>query len=134
MNWWLCIFIPLILGIVWWLYVNGYACYKNKSAATFIGRSGSCSFGASFTACSGKFGRYLKAKEGGLYRFSLSADLSKGSVRGRIRQGRNILAELDPSHPEAVIELAPRGRCNLELHFTRSSGSCSLQWNVEDRR
>lgn len=134
MKWWLFILIPLIPGIVWWLYENGYACYNNKSAVTFIGRSGAGSFGASFTSCTGNFGRCLKVRTGGSFRFSLSQDLSKGSVRGQIRRGKNILAELDQTCPEAVLELEPGVRYNLDLRFVRASGSCSLQWNEEDRR
>lgn len=134
MKWWLLILIPLIPGMVWWLYANGYACYTNKSAATFIGRSGSGSFGASFTSCTGNFGRCLKPKASGDFRVTLSTSLSKGSVRGRIYRGKEVLAELDPAHTEAVVGLEGCVRYRLELRFTRASGSCGLHWNMEDRR
>lgn len=134
MNWWLLFLIPLILGLVWWLYENGYACYKNKSAATFLGRSNSRSFGASFTSCTGNFGRCLKLKENGDFRFTLFADLTKGTVRGRIYRGKELLAELDQDHPETVIGLEARVRYRLELRFVRTSGSCGLHWNKDDRR
>ncbi len=134
MRWAFLLLIPLILGVVWWLYENGYACYQSKSAATFLGRSGPGSFGASFTACSGTFGRCLKRKEGGNIRFVLSANLTKGIVRGRIYRGREMLAELDEANPEVVLHLDAQVRYKLELRFIRTSGSCILQWNRDDRR
>ena len=134
MKWWLLILVPLILGLVWWLYENGYACYQNKSAVSFFGRSGSGSFGATFTACTGTFGRCLKPKEGGNYRFRLSADLSKGSVTGKIYRGKELLAELDSSQPEAVLALEARARYKIALRFVRASGSSSIHWIQEDRR
>ena len=134
MKWTIFLLIPLILGLVWWLYDHGYACYKNKSAAAFLGRSGPGSFGATFTACSGIFGRCLKPKEGGAFHFRLTADLSKGAVKGRIYRGRELLAELEEGHPQAVLHLEPRVRYKLELRFVRASGSCALHWNREDRR
>lgn len=134
MEWPIILLIPLILGLVWWLYDNGYGCYKNKSAVTFIGRTGSSSFGASFTSCSGSFGRCLKPKTDGEFRFTLTEDLSKGSVRGRIYRGKEILAELDGENPEAVLALTGRTRYKLELRFARASGSCGLNWKMEDRR
>lgn len=129
MKWWLLLLVPLILGLVWWLYANGYAYYNNKSAVTFLGRSGSGSFGASFTSCTGSFGRCLKRKEGGQLRFVLSAQLSKGRVRAVIRRKQEILAELDEMNPEAVLTLEPRARYKLELRFVHASGSCGLHWN-----
>ena len=134
MKWWLLILVPLIPWLVWWLYENGYACYQNKSAVSFIGRSGSGSFGATFTACTGTFGRCLKAKEGGNYRFRLSADLSKGSVTGKIYRGKELLAQLDSSQPEAVLVLEARARYKIALRFVRASGSSSIHWIQEDRR
>lgn len=134
MKWPILLLIPLILGIVWWLYDNGYACYKNKSAVTFIGRTGSDSFGASFTSCSGSFGRCLKPKTDGEFRFTFSGELSKGSVLGRIYKGKEILAELDGENPEAVLVLTGRTRYKLELRFVRASGSSSINWIQEDRR
>ena len=134
MKWPILLLIPLIPGLVWWLYDNGYACYKNKSAVTFIGRTGSDSFGASFTSCSGSFGRCLKPKTSGEFRFTFSGELSKGAVKGRIYRGRELLAELEEGHPQAVLHLEPRVRYKLELRFVRASGSCALHWNREDRR
>ena len=134
MKWPVLLLIPLILGIVWWLYDNGYCCYKNKSAVTFFGRSGSGSFGASFTSCTGTFGRCLKPKEGGNYCFRLSADLSKGSVTGKIYRGKELLAQLDSAQPEVVLELEARARYKIALRFVRASGSSSINWIQEDRR
>ena len=134
MNWWPLVLIPLILGLVWWLYDNGYACYKNKSAVTFVGRSNSGSFGASFTSCTGNFGRWLKRKEDGCVCFTLSENLTKGSVRARIYRGKEVLAELEPNQPEVVLPLEARVRYRLELRFVRASGSCAIHWNREDRR
>lgn len=134
MKWWLFLLVPLILGILWWLYENGYAWYQNKSAATFIVRSNSSSFGASFTGCTGTFGRCLKVREGGRFRFSLTGELSKGSVRGQIRRGKELLVELDLTQPEAVIPLEAGSRYRLELRFVRACGSCAIHWSKEDRR
>lgn len=136
MKWWLLILIPLVSGIIWWLYENGYACYNSKSAATFLGRPhmGPRGFGAAFTACTGNFGRYLKLKRGGALRFTLSATLSQGNVQAQVRRKRDILAVLDRDHPEAVAELEAHVRYTLELRFVRASGSCSLHWDDEDRR
>lgn len=134
MKWPILLLIPLIPGLVWWLYDNGYACYNNKSAVSFIGRSGSGSFGASFTACTGTFGRCLKPKAEGDYRFSLSAELSKGSVQGRICRGKELLAQLDSAQPEAVLPLKAGTRYKVELRFVRASGSSSIHWIQEDRR
>ena len=134
MKWPIFLLIPLIPGLVWWLYDNGYACYKNKSAVTFIGRTGSNSFGASFTSCSGSFGRCLKPKADGDFRFTLTGELSKGSVQGRIYRGKELLAQLDSAQPEAVLPLKAGTRYKVELRFARACGSCGLNWMQEDRR
>ena len=131
MKWYLLILIPLLAGILWWLYENGYVWQQSKSAVTFLGRSGSSSFGASFTACTGNFGRCLKPKEGGTFRFRLSASLSGGSVRGRIYRGKEVLAELNAEHPEVVLPLQGRIRYRLELRFVRAGGSATLTWEAE---
>ena len=130
---WYAILIPATLVALYLLYSNGYMYMQSKSAVTFVGdgRGRNNRMGFSFTRCNGWICRVLKVKENGVYRFDLTANLSKGTAQFQVLNGQKL----------PVLTLAPdttRGRFPLEkgkyfvkMQFHQASGDCAASWVKE---
>lgn len=133
MKWMYLLLIPAVLWLVWQLYVSGWACFQTKTALTFLGRphDGSNGFSASFTGCTGTFGRCLCVKQGGNYHFTLDRVLTKGTACAQVIRGKEVLLVLDEDAPAGTLSLDSSVRYRIVFRFQRASGSVKLSWEAE---
>ena len=131
---WEWILIPVIAGVLWFLYSNGYMYSQSKSALSFSGdgRGQKNRMGFSFTRCNGHISRVLKIREDGLYRFDLEAKLSKGTVQFQVLNGQKLpLLTLNPDTVRGRVQLEKGKRYFVKMQFIHVSGDCAASWEKE---
>ncbi len=132
----------LILGILalalgggcYWLYTNGFFSTKAKAAILYVStpplgrfRTG---WQVTFQACSGMESRILPLTAGKAYRFDLSPQITRGSVRVEL-QGKDgqILFTLNQARPSCTLLAKQSCRYRLTARFQEADGSFELRWH-----
>ena len=131
---WKLILIPAVLGLLYFLYSNGYMYLQAKSALTFRGdgRGKKDRMGFSFTRCGGYVSRVLKVKQDGIYRFDLDANLSKGTVQFQVLNRQKLpLLTLNPDATRGRVQLEKGQRYYVRMETTRADGDCAASWVKE---
>ena len=131
---WSTILIPVVLVLLYWLYTNGHMYAQSKSAVTFMGdgRGRNNRMGFSFSRCNGWIYRVLKVKENGVYRFDLTANLSKGTAQFQVLNRQKLpLLTLNPDTTRGRVQLEKGQRYYVRMEFTRAGGDCAASWGKE---
>ncbi len=116
--------VPLIIGLVYILYSNGFMFFESKTALTFRGIQKKGCFGAKFKSCNGVTKKVIKLKEE--RQFTYSPDISNGNiyvtVTARNKSGEYIFDDINTKH------IVPPGKYTITTRFDSATGSYRLNW------
>ena len=119
-----CIVTPLVCGLVYILYVNGFMFFESKTALTFRGIQRKGCFGAKFRKCSGITKKVIKTSEE--RQFVYKPLLENGNVYVTITSRDNsrefIFERAESRHT------VPAGRYTITTHFDSATGRYTIEW------
>lgn len=123
----------LIPGIAvcaaWLLYRQGCMATKCIAAALFSFRAGKNCDRVSTDSCRGWIRHLIKVRECRTYEFTLSCQLSKGTVEvSLLDEDKQELLRLDHDSPSGRVQLDGKSRYYLLWRFHSATGDCGLYW------
>lgn len=122
----------LLIPVFYLLWLNGMLVINCKRALLYLDvRAGAPnSRKVTFSGCTGYTRRVLRLSCNCRYRFTLSCNVTKGTVRAEIHcKGANAPLLLGTEHPS---QLLASGRCELVLFFEQADGTLQLTWEREE--
>ena len=118
----------IIIAVIYFLYLNGYATLGNKKSVMFIGKYNYSQkeYSASFKACTGQVKRVIKLKEATTVTFKLESTLESGEIKATVTNsaGHNILI-LNAENPQMTVAANPE-KYFLTIEFYKAYGKCKL--------
>ena len=123
--------IPLLIILLYALWINGYLIKSRKTAVLFI-----ASFRPKqrckiiFKSCNGYMKKVIKIRESRNYQFAFNSNIAGGYVTAEILDAdKRILPQLDSNNPESAIALEKHQRYYLVVRFDKADGEFDLTWN-----
>ncbi|MBQ7887480.1 MAG: hypothetical protein IJ313_11410 [Clostridia bacterium] len=121
----LIILTVVLLGVVVFLYNQGFLVARTTRAVAFIGSARGNA--AIFTSCSGYIKKVIRFKSDGTYTFVLDAELSKGDMSVEILDStKQKIMHLNSSDRSASIIVEKKKKYYLIVNFKSATGRYAL--------